>query len=154
MERLSELGRAATRGQALPLGVDDPVIAARAVRRALAAAGRRAMDVTTLVVASPEPIPADVVARFTRRALGPHGAVTQVSFHHPDATDAEALARHGSSRIPYLADSDRDDGSRSSGAEASLDVSSRSGVAVVVGLGVDGTVEAICLGLPSRPGVR
>ncbi len=71
------LGRAVTHGQVLPLGVDDPVTAARAVRRALAAAGRRATDVSGLVVAATEPIAEDVLAAFARRALGPHGAAVR-----------------------------------------------------------------------------
>ena len=155
MERLTELGRATTHGQALPLGVDDPVVAARAVRRALAAAGRRAMDVTSLVVASTEPIPSAVLARFTRRALGPHGAVIAVNAHEPGATDAEALAAHAASRIPAPDGADGADGAGepgSAGGEAPAGVTNRPGVAVVVGLGTDGTVVAVCLGRPPDHG--
>lgn len=57
-----------------PLGPGDPLDVARLVRRALAAAGRRAVDVQALsLVADVVPDPA-ALARFTRRALGPHGA--------------------------------------------------------------------------------
>jgi hypothetical protein len=152
VERLTELGRATTHGQALPLGVDDPVVAARAVRRALAAAGRRAMDVTSLVVASTEPIPSAVLARFTRRALGPHGAVIAVNAHEPGATDAEALAAHAASRIPAPDGADGAGEPGSGGGEAPARVTNRPGVAVVVGLGTDGTVVAVCLGRPPDHG--
>jgi hypothetical protein len=145
MDRMIELGRATTHGQALPLGVDDPVVAARAVRRALAAAGRRAMDVTILVVASAEPIPSTVLARFARRALGPHGAVVPVGAHDPGASDAEALARHAASRIPAVSET-------SPNAESSPEGrSTSSSVAVAVGLGTDGTVEAVCLVTAAGP---
>src|SRR5688572_22337732 len=71
------VGRATTVGQALPLGVDDPFIAARAVRRALAGARWRAADVDAMVVATPPPLTLDAVGRFARRALGPHGATVR-----------------------------------------------------------------------------
>jgi len=120
------IGRAVTHGQALPLGIDDPVIAARAVRRALADAGRRAVDVTALVVASPDPIPGDVLAAFARRALGPWGAdvpsavVTAVG-------DADELAAVAAAELPAV-------------------TSDPVAVGIVVGLAADGTTVALCLG--------
>lgn len=57
-----------------PLGPGDPLEAARLVRRALAAAGHRAVDVRGLALVA-DAVPDGVaLARFTRRALGPHGA--------------------------------------------------------------------------------
>jgi hypothetical protein len=123
--RLIELGRATTHGQALPLGVDDPVVAARAVRRALAAARSRAADVSRLVVATAEPVPNEVLAAFARRALGPHGAHVGTAVVVTDARDAGTLADQAVARIR-------------------ADPSS-AGVAIAVGLGTDGTVEARCL---------
>jgi hypothetical protein len=57
-----------------PFGPGDPLEVARLVRRTLAAAGRKAGDVTDLVVATAVPVPTDALGRFARRALGPHGA--------------------------------------------------------------------------------
>jgi hypothetical protein len=57
-----------------PLGPDDPLEVARLVRRALAAAGRRAIDVEVLVLVADAQPDAAALARFARRALGPHGA--------------------------------------------------------------------------------
>lgn len=85
-----------------PLGPGDPLEVARLVRRALAAAGRRATDVDALVlVADEEPDPTRL-ARFTRRALGPVGAeVASVGAAGAGLTDvarldlAERLAQPG-----------------------------------------------------------
>lgn len=136
---LAVLGRAVTEGQTLPLGVDDPVIAARAVRRALADAGRRAVDVTDLIVASPDPITTDVLAGFARRALGTRGADVCVSCLVRAAADAEALAAHAAA-----------------GMTEALRLTD--GLGLALGLGSDGTTVALCLGpaaaaagLSSRP---
>lgn len=68
------LGTAAAATAEDPFGPGDPLEVARLVRRALAAAGRRAVDVDGLaLVADHAPDAADL-ARFTRRALGPVGA--------------------------------------------------------------------------------
>lgn len=127
MARLVELGRAATIGQALPLGSDDPVIAARAVRRALAAAHRRAADVTDLVLASSDPVPGSVLVDFARRALGPHASSVRTMGLVGDEPDASGLA-----------------------AGAAVAVASTealgSGLVVVIGIASDGTTEARCLG--------
>jgi hypothetical protein len=130
--RFVELGRARTHGQLLPLGSDDPVIAARAVRRALAAGGHRASDVGRLVVASPDPIEPDALARFARRALGPHGATVGTVALVADAADAPGLASEAT-RAP---------GSVGDGA-----------LVVAVGLAADGEVVACCLRPARRPDV-
>ena len=90
-----------------------------------------------------------------QRALGQHGAVIAVNAHEPGATDAEALAAHAASRIPAPDGADGADGAGepgSAGGEAPAGVTNRPGVAVVVGLGTDGTVVAVCLGRPPDHG--
>jgi hypothetical protein len=62
-----------------PFGPGDPLEVARLVRRALAAAGRRAVDVARLVVVTESPPTAAGLVRLTRRALGPHGATVRAS---------------------------------------------------------------------------
>ena len=57
-----------------PVGPGDPLEVARLVRRALAASGRRAVDVRGLALVADEAPGEMALARFTRRALGPHGA--------------------------------------------------------------------------------
>jgi hypothetical protein len=57
-----------------PFGPGDPLEVARLIRRSLAAAGRKAIDVTRLIVVADAPVPVDALGRFARRALGPHGA--------------------------------------------------------------------------------
>ena len=127
MTDLRVLGRATTHGQALPLGVEDPVVAARAVRRALADAGRRAVDVSALIVAATGPLEAEVLAAFARRALGPHGASvrcsSQVAAPRVDASELAASAAAGMS------------------GDLSPD-----GIGIAVALGPDGTTVALCLG--------
>lgn len=121
------LGRAVTSGQALPLRIDDPVVAARAVRRALADANRKATDVAALVVASADPLPADVLAAFARRALGPHGAAVRVVAIMSDAAGAEILADRAAEDI----------------ASAGLAGDS---CGLAVGIDSQGTTVALCLG--------
>ena len=122
------IGRATTVGQALPLGTDDPVIAARAVRRALADGGRRAMDVRALVLAAPPPLTLVQARRFARRALGPAGADVPIIVVDSDESTGEALA---------------------DAAVAGLTASSprTGGVAVVVGIGRDARTIALCVDL-------
>jgi hypothetical protein len=86
------VSRATTAGQALPLGVDDPVIASRAVRRALAEARWHASDVDAMVVATPPPLTLDAVGRFARRALGPHGATVRCEARPAGEEGGERLA--------------------------------------------------------------
>jgi hypothetical protein len=128
------LGRGVTHGEALPLGRDDPVIAARAVRRALADAGRRATDVVALVLACPEAVPPDVLRAFARRALGPFGETVPVASVAAEGP-AERIADAGAER---LAAAGRD-------AAAGL-VAPQDGVLVAVAVGADGTTVARCLG--------
>jgi hypothetical protein len=130
------IGRAVTVGQALPLGVDDPVMAARAVRRALADAHRRAADVTLMVVACAPPIPEDAIASFARRALGPHGADVHVAGVAGTAADAEGLAAQAASELA----------ARRTGEDSGC-------VGIAVGLGADGTTVACCLAIdePREP---
>jgi hypothetical protein len=78
-----ELGRAETSGQRLPLDSDDLIPAARAVRRALAAAHRHAIDVEALLVVVVGRPTDEVLRRFARRALGPHGAIVRVGWSTP-----------------------------------------------------------------------
>jgi hypothetical protein len=77
-----------------PFGPGDPVELARLVRRALAAAGRKAVEVSALVVVTDTDPGAAAVARFTRRALGPHGGTIQPSVVvvEPDVPHEERLA--------------------------------------------------------------
>jgi hypothetical protein len=110
----------------MPLGSDDPLAAARAVRRALAAAGRRAVEVTDLVVASPEAIDPDTLARFARRALGPHGPSIATISLVSDAQDAEGLAARA--------------------AQHPMGKMAPGGVVVAVGIDERGDVVALCLG--------
>jgi hypothetical protein len=119
------LGRAVTHGQALPLGIDDPVIAARAVRRALADAGRQAADVSVLVLASPLPVDAVTLGRFVRRALGPHGSAERTSGLEIEGVDAEMLAARAGAHV-------RDD-------------LPPGGIGIAVGLDDGGDVVALCL---------
>jgi hypothetical protein len=126
MARLVELGRATTVGQALPLGSDDPVIAARAVRRALAAAHRRAADVTELVLAASDPGPESVVSGFARRALGPHGSCVRTMSVVDDAREAASLAAYAAKAAATIAGPD-------------------TGVVMAVGIDAEGATEAHCL---------
>lgn len=57
-----------------PFGDGDPLQVARLVRRALAAGGRKALEVSRLVVVTDADPGRDALDRLTRRALGPHGA--------------------------------------------------------------------------------
>ena len=124
------LGRAVTKGQVLPLGIDDPVVAARAVRRALAQAQRRAVDVTALAIASPMAVEASALADFARRALGSHGVGIGLSATAPDGTaTADSLAESAADHM------------------AVSDLISH-GVGIAVGLDADGTTVALCVQRP------
>jgi hypothetical protein len=127
------LGRAVSEGEALPLGVSDPISAARAVRRALAAARRHAVDVDAIVVASTDASYDDALRRFARRALGPWGEEVPISIIRPDVPDADALARHAAR-------------------EVTARMSHRIGIAV--GLGSDGTTVALCVGPTGQSRVK
>ena len=129
------LGSAVTHGQLLPLGRDDPVVAARAVRRALADAGRKAGDVRFVVVAAEDHIPSDVLRAFIRRALGPPADEVQALALTTDRDGPDARAE---ARADAMADLAAD-------ALRPLEVSA-TGVGLVVGIGVDGTTVARCIG--------
>jgi hypothetical protein len=101
------VGRASAPTSEDPFGPGDPLEVARLVRRALADAGRRAVEVSALVVVAEAEVPPDALDRFVRRALGPHGAAvaSSVLVVAPDLGHAERLAlaifepataRHGS----------------------------------------------------------
>lgn len=70
MDVLARLTAASTED---PFGPGDPLEVARLVRRGLAAAGRKAPDVTRVIVVTDTPVSAEALSRFARRALGPHG---------------------------------------------------------------------------------
>jgi hypothetical protein len=122
------IGRATTHRQALPLGVDDPVVAARAVRRALADARRRAADVESLAIAARPPLTRDAVMRFARRALGPFGADLEPVIVEALEPSAGALVD-----VAIRALSMEGEGQ---------------GLAVAVGISTDGTTIAVCLSAP------
>jgi hypothetical protein len=119
------IGRASTVGQALPIGLDDPVVAARAVRRALADARRRGIDVVGMVVAAPPPLTLDAAQRFARRALGPHGDAVRLDLVAAETGDAARLAQLAAEAARSSLDSD--------------------GLWVAVGIGPDETTVALCV---------
>jgi hypothetical protein len=73
-----------------PFGPGDPLEVARLVRRTLAAAARKAPDVAALIVVADAPIPTVALARFARRALGPHGATVAAMARVVVAADHDA----------------------------------------------------------------
>lgn len=126
-------------GSAIPaasigLADADPIQPARAVRRALAAAGRKAVEVDVLCVAAPLAPTAEACRRLARRALGPHGSgiaalgVAVAGDHAVDLALAAAAFMEAA-----------DDSSEASVADGWE-------LAVCVGLAADGTTVALCLG--------
>lgn len=118
------LGTASAATEEDPFGPGDPLEAARLVRRALAVAGRRATDVDGLaMVTDRAPKPA-ALARFVRRALGPHGA------------DVPAIGRAGpcdhDARLTLATEMAGDRVHR--------------GVAIAIALGPDGLATVACIG--------
>jgi hypothetical protein len=132
------LGRAVTEGQVLPFGGADPLPAARAVRRALSDAGRRALDVGALVVASAVAVGADEAARFTRRALGPHGQCVPAADLVSDEMSADALAQVAAAHLATLLDAIP---ARESTGPVRLGIG--------VGIASDGMTVAFCVALPA-----
>ena len=124
------IGRATTHGQALPLGVDDPVVAARAVRRALADARRHASDVASLAIATPPPLTRDAATRFVGRALGRFGADLQPIVVEDVEPSADALVDVAVRALSM----DRE----------------RQGLAIAVGISSDGTTIALCVSARPR----
>jgi hypothetical protein len=104
------------------------------VRRALAAAGRKAVEVDALCVATPLAPTAQACRRLARRALGPHGSQVPALGVAVADVDAEALALAAAAFMEAAAASD----------EAPLPEGWA--LAVSIGLGPDGTTVALCLG--------
>lgn len=110
------------------------------MRRALAAGGRKAVEVDALVVAAPLVPTVEACRSLARRALGPHGAGipalgVAVAGDRADAVagdDAEALAMGAAAVLEAAADTDA---MAFGGWE----------LAVCVGVGRDGTTVALCL---------
>lgn len=126
------LGRASMATGEDPFGPGDPVEVARLVRRALAATGRTAVEVTGLVLMADRAPSETALERFARRALGPHGHHTQVGAHLTtlpthDARVAHAIAVAATRVQPTT---------RPGGDE----------LMVAVVLGPDGQATALCLG--------
>jgi hypothetical protein len=110
------------------------------VRRALADAGRRAVEVDWLIVAAPVAPAAEACRRFARRALGPHGLNVPVRGLAFGSHAADSLAGAAARSL----DKDPAEGWR---------------LAVCVGLGPDGRSVALCLDpapvrAPGRPSDR
>ena len=145
------MGRATTGGPVVPAGgavpADaavpaasissddaDPIEPARAVRRALAAAGRKAVEVDALCVAAPLAPTAEACRRLARRALGPHGSGIAVLGVAVTGDHAEDLAMAAAAFMEA--------------ADTSNEASVAEGwaLAVCVGLAVDSTTVALCLG--------
>jgi hypothetical protein len=102
------------------------------VRRALAEAGRKAVEVDALVVAAPLAPTAEATRRLARRALGPHGSQVPALGVAVAGEDAEALAMGAAAVLE---------------AAAAMDAMAFKGweLAVCIGLAVDGTTVALCL---------
>jgi hypothetical protein len=87
------LGTAAGATAEDPFGPGDPLAVARLVRRALADAGRKAFDVSDLLVAGEAPVAGDALERFARRALGPHGTSVRGASVQVEAGDHDTRRR-------------------------------------------------------------
>jgi hypothetical protein len=101
------------------------------VRRALADAGRKAVEVDHLVVAVPLIPPAADCRVFARRALGPHGADIPVLAVAFAVDDAATLAAQAAGVMQRRSATDW-------------------AMAVCVGLGTDGSTVALCLDRSGR----
>jgi hypothetical protein len=133
------LGRAWDAAAPDPFGADDPVEVARLVRRALAAAGRKAFDVVGVVVVTEQEPDAASLARFARRALGPHGAsVTPVVRLAAGADHAARCAAAAGIAV---------------GSVAGRPEPAGPSVVIAIALGPGLAATALCLGDSSRPGV-
>jgi hypothetical protein len=110
-----------------PFGPGDPLEVARLVRRALAAAGRKAFEVTELVAVADVAPDDEALRRFARRALGTRGAAVQARA--APAVGRDQAARE-SSAIEQSADGVRD---------------TPSALVVLVCLGPGGLASVSCL---------
>jgi hypothetical protein len=123
MDAWAVLGAASSVSAEDPFGTGDPVEVARTVRRALAAAGRKAQDVTRLEVVTESAVAPGALARFTRRALGPHAAARPLVVPAQPGLDHEARVALGLAGTPE-----------------------GSALVVLVILGPDGATTALCVG--------
>lgn len=87
------LGRVAAQTHEDAFGPGDPLEVARLVRRALAAADRKALDVTDLIVVAEVAPSREALDRFTRRALGPHGTNVRADAHALPGADHASRER-------------------------------------------------------------
>lgn len=110
-----------------PFGPGDPLEVARLVRRALAGAGRKALEVVELVVVADATVAPEPLSRFARRALGPHG---------------------GSVRVTSIVSRSRDHETRQAVAMRSIGgrATPGDGLVVMLVLGPRGIATAACLG--------
>lgn len=104
------------------------------MRRALADAGRRAVEVDRLIVAAPDVPTPEACRRLARRALGPHGLTVAVLTVAIESDDADVLARRAADSLAVPAADVSDPG-----------VADGEGLAVCVALGPDGRTVALCL---------
>lgn len=118
------VGRAMTHGSTLPLGVEDPIEASRAVRRALADAGRKAADIDRLVVATSSSVSGATLRSFARRALGPAGEGVAI-MSLVGGGSADALSGLACTALEFEGTDVR--------------------TAIAVGLDADGTTIALCV---------
>ena len=104
------------------------------MRRALAAAGRKAVEVDVLCVAAPLAPTAETCRRLARRALGPHGSGIAALGVAVAGEHADDLALAAAAHLEA--------------ADTSNEASVAEGwaLAVCVGLAADGTSVALCLG--------
>lgn len=120
-----------------PFGPGDPLAVARLVRRALAAAGAKALDVTALLVCAGDPVDHSALVRFTRRALGPHGAsLSPVAIPGRAATHADRCTEATDAAIGFRQGPDGGPGRPPA----------RGAVVVAVALGPGAEATALCLG--------
>ncbi len=110
----------------MPLSLGDSVMAARAVRRALAAARRHAIDVEAMVVASSGMVSGDVLRAFARRALGPEGQRVPVAGVVCEEADPDVIVELAANDLQGMAPEG-------------------GGIGIAVGLGSDGTAIAPCV---------
>jgi hypothetical protein len=70
-----------------PFGPGDPLEVARLVRRTLAVAGRKAIDVSSLIVVADTATPTEALRGFVRRALGPHAGTVPAAVRMIDSAN-------------------------------------------------------------------
>jgi len=138
------LGSASATTAADPFGPGDPVEVARLVRRALAAAGAKALDVTALLVVAAQPVDHAALRRLTRRALGPHGAaLAPVAVPGRAATHAGRVAEAVEVAIGF-----RDD--HPAGQPTGTPGHAARSVVMAVALGPGSSATALCVGDSTR----